>query len=144
MNRQNLKDLEPIIKESIKDGGQFVFYPSGISMLPTIVGGKDCVVLVEADVLHKYDLVLYKRDGGQYVLHRIMKIDGTKLAMCGDNQLYYEYNIDKEQIIAKADEIRKENGKTIGGSDLRKGVYILSVKRFFRKAAGKFKKTLKR
>ncbi len=143
MDKQSLKDLEPIIRESIKDGGQFVFYPSGISMQPTIDGGRDCVVLAEPNNLKKYDLVLYRRQNEQYVLHRIMKIRNHTFTMCGDNQLYFEYNITMPQIIAKVREIRKENGVTIDYNNIRDGLFSLSAKRLLRKLKGKIKRTFK-
>ena len=105
--------LHPIISESIREGGQFVFYPSGISMLPTIKEREDCVVLVEADDLHKNDLILYRRKCGKYVLHRIMNIKNGEYTLCGDNQFRYEYGITSDMIIAMASEIRKKDGHVI-------------------------------
>ena len=48
-NRPKMEDVYPYIKESIRDGGQFVIFPRGTSMNPTIYEDKDCVVLVQAD-----------------------------------------------------------------------------------------------
>lgn len=105
-----MADFYPVIEESIKDGGQFVLYPRGTSMNPTIYEGKDCVVLVEIDVPEQYDIVLYRRLSGQYVLHRIMKIKNGYYTMCGDNQYILEKGIKREQILAVVKEVRKADG----------------------------------
>ena len=54
INSTSMDNLLPYITESIKNGGQFVFYPKGTSMLPTIIPEKDCVVLIEPFNLKKY------------------------------------------------------------------------------------------
>ena len=112
-NEIKMKHLHPIILDSIKDNGCFNFYPKGVSMLPTIVPSKDMVTLVSPDCLNKFDIVLYKRQNGQYVMHRIFKIKDEIYTMCGDNQFTYEKGITKAQIIAKAKSITKPDGTVI-------------------------------
>lgn len=129
----SMAELHPIISESIRDGGQFVFYPAGISMLPTIKEKEDCVVLAEAKDLHKYDLILYLRDNGHYVLHRIINIKNGKYTLCGDNQYRYEYNIRHDQIIAMAEEIRKKDGTILNLLEIRS--YKPSFLQSFRRTA---------
>ncbi len=109
-NKPKMSDVYPFIEESIKDGGQFVLFPRGTSMNPTIYEGKDCVVLTEVESPEQYDIVLYKRESGQFVLHRIMKIKNGNYTMCGDNQYIFEKGIKREQILAVVDEVRKEDG----------------------------------
>ena len=46
-NERDMSELHPLICEAIRDGGQFVLVPKGVSMLPTIVPLKDSIVLVE-------------------------------------------------------------------------------------------------
>ena len=109
-NKPRMEDVYPFIEESIKDGGQFVLYPRGTSMNPTIYEGKDCVVLSEITEPRQFDIVLYKRKSGQFVLHRIMKIRNGKYIMCGDNQFLFEKGIERNQLLATVSEVRKENG----------------------------------
>lgn len=109
-NRPKMEDVYPYIKESIRDGGQFVIFPRGTSMNPTIYEDKDCVVLVQADEPARYDIVLYKRKSGRFILHRIMKIKDGNYTMCGDNQYIFEEGIKREQILAVVSEVRKEDG----------------------------------
>lgn len=97
-----LNDSIDIIKEVLDSGGEFRLYPRGKSMQPFIVEGRDSVVLVGKafDKLRKNDLAFYKRNNGQFVLHRVAKLspDGTYV-MCGDNQTALEKGISDAQII---------------------------------------------
>lgn len=101
-DKANVYELVPLISEQIKNGGAFMFRPRGISMEPTVYED-DTVTLVSADSINKYDIVLYRRSEKEYVLHRIIKIDGQKLTMLGDNQYFPEYGITKSDVIAKVE-----------------------------------------
>jgi len=106
--RLKMEELVPLIVEVISSGASFKLYPNGQSMLPTIVAGEDSVELSKPDEkLKKYDIVLYKRDNGQYVLHRLLKEHGEYYDMCGDNQLEIEKNVRKSDVIAVATAIYK-------------------------------------
>ncbi len=109
-----LADAIEVIEEVLASGGEFRMYPKGTSMLPLIVQKKDSVVLKRNfDVPAKrHDIAFYRRDNGQFVLHRVMKIcdDGT-YAMCGDNQLALEKGIRAEQIIAYVDTVYSDKDK---------------------------------
>ena len=70
-----LDELMPLISERLSAGGSVRFSPHGTSMLPMLKDGRDQVVLSPLpDKLKKYDLPLYRRENGQYVLHRIVKV----------------------------------------------------------------------
>ena len=109
-NKPKREDVYPFIAESIKDDGQFILFPRGTSMNPSIYEGTDCVALVEISEPQRFDIVLYKRKSGQFVLHRIMKIKNGKYTMCGDNQYIFEKDIERSQLLAVVREIRKEDG----------------------------------
>ena len=67
-----LKELMPLIRESLDEGKSVFFMPNGISMLPMLHQGIDKVTLSPLpEQLKKYDLPLYQRENGQYVIHRI-------------------------------------------------------------------------
>lgn len=126
-NEMDMAYLEPLIREAIRDGGQFILTPKGVSMLPTIVPIKDKIVLVEANSITKNDIVLYKRKSGTYVAHRIMRIKNGQYTMCGDNQFAFEKGIDSSQIIAKVSEIRKSNGAVLSHKDIQKGSRLFNL-----------------
>ncbi len=97
-----MSELEPLILESIGSGSEFVLKTHGTSMLPMLSDGKDSVVLIKAKPeLEKYDVALYKREGGQFVLHRVVGKDKNGYIFRGDNQTVNEHGIKHEQIIAE-------------------------------------------
>lgn len=105
MNKEKypLSDMEPMIHRALSMGGTFTFYPCGTSMLPTIREGRDQVILTALpDRLRRYQIILYKRADGAYVLHRIVGIQGDSYVMRGDNQYVNEPGIRREQMIAMA------------------------------------------
>lgn len=69
-------------------------------MLPMLREGIDSVVLSPVpEKLKKYDLPLYQRDNGKYVLHRIIRVGETYTCM-GDNQFAPEPGLRQDQMIA--------------------------------------------
>ena len=100
----SLSELEPLIREAFAEGKGFWLPVTGTSNRPTLLGGRDEIILGRAEgPLKKYELPLYKRDNGQYVLHRIVSVqpDGT-YTCCGDNQWIREPGIRPDQIVGKA------------------------------------------
>ena len=94
-----LDELMPLIREQLAEGKRVKFMPRGMSMLPMLRQGIDSVILSPLpDKLKKYDLPLYQRDNGQYVLHRIVKAGNTYTCI-GDNQFVYESGLRREQMI---------------------------------------------
>ncbi len=128
--------LEPLIREAIRDGGQFILTPKGVSMLPTIVPIKDKIVLTEPDDIKKNDIILYKRNSGIYVAHRIMKVNEGHYTMCGDNQFVFEKGIAKGQIIAVVSQVRKCDGSVLSRKDIqsRRRLAVLAAKRVFKRS----------
>lgn len=98
----DLAEYAPIISEVIESGGEFRLFPRGTSMLPLIRQGVDSVILVKPDEkLKKREIIFYRRDNGQFVLHRILKVskDGTYI-LCGDNQTVLEKQVRDDSVIA--------------------------------------------
>ena len=74
---------------------------SGNSMSPFLVHGRDTVYLSRLDrPARKGDVLLYKRDSGAYILHRVYKADKDSYTMVGDAQTQLEQDIRPDQIIA--------------------------------------------
>ena len=96
-----MDDFINVIQESLNQGKEVAFTPSGHSMEPTIMDHQDIVYLSSPIQLKKYDICLYY-DRGRYVLHRIVRINKNQTyTMCGDHNVALEENIDAFQIIAK-------------------------------------------
>lgn len=95
-----LEELLPLIREALANGQSIRYFPKGISMLPMLRQGIDSVVLSPfTGKLKKYDLPLYRRDDGHFVLHRIVKVKDT-YSCVGDNQFGIENGVRHDQIIA--------------------------------------------
>lgn len=96
-----LKDALFVIQEKLSSGGEVTINPGGISMKPLVIPGRDSVVLVSAPKkLKKYDVALYRRKNGQFVLHRVVGEKNGIYIMCGDNQYVREKNIEHTDVIA--------------------------------------------
>jgi hypothetical protein len=102
MNKQilmHLDEIMPLVKESLSVGQSIRIFPYGTSMLPMLREGVDSVVLSTIQEPKKYDVILYQRRNGQYVLHRLVGV-GEKYTFLGDNQFALEHGIDRDQMIA--------------------------------------------
>lgn len=95
-----LDNLMPLMRERLAAGQKIQFSPRGTSMLPMLRQGKDTVILSPLpETLKKYDLPLYQREDGKYILHRIVAV-GDTCTCIGDNQYQYEPGVRREQMIA--------------------------------------------
>ncbi len=107
-----LDDLMPMIRQTLGEGRTVVIRPKGTSMLPLIRQGRDSVELSTLpERLKKYDLPLYQRSDGQYVLHRIVKT-GQTYTCIGDNQFQKESGVTHRQMIAVVSAVYRD-GKRI-------------------------------
>ena len=74
---------------------------SGNSMSPFLIGGRDTVYLSRVErPLGRGDAVLYQRDNGAYIFHRIYRVTEKGFTMVGDAQTVLEHGIRPDQIIA--------------------------------------------
>lgn len=98
----DLNEIIDIMREKLDNGGTVTFTPSGNSMYPMLRDGEDTVVLTKPKGrLHLFDLPLYVRKDGSYVMHRVVKFDPDgSYVMCGDNQYVNEHGVKDEDIIA--------------------------------------------
>ena len=107
----SLEEMEQVIIECLESSGTFLFYPKGVSMLPMLRQGIDSVTLSKLpQKLKKYDIILYKRKDGQFVLHRLVK-QGETFGFLGDNQYEIEYGIKKVDMIGIASSFTRGNRK---------------------------------
>ncbi len=92
--------MKTTFEQELNQKGKLIYTNVGDSMLPLIRQDKDLMIIERpSGRLKKYDVPLYKRDNGQYVLHRILKVRETDYIICGDNRWQKEYGITDRQII---------------------------------------------
>lgn len=103
-------DLEHLLSQ----GNIIRIKPQGFSMYPLFVPGRDeaCIESTSFSSLKRGDVILYRRENGCLVLHRIWKINGNQLYLVGDNQTQIEGPLHASQL----------RGKLIG--IIRKGHFI--------------------
>jgi len=88
------------IEEEINKSENYYSTTVGDSMEPMLRNRRDIVVLNKPCCrLKKYDLPLYKRDSGKYVLHRILKVRSEDYVICGDNRWQREFGITDNHVI---------------------------------------------
>lgn len=88
------------IKSALDKEGFVISNPVGVSMYPMLVQGKDSIVVKKITERPKEnDVVLYLRDSGKYVLHRVIKVLPDGYVIRGDNCADNEYDIKDRHII---------------------------------------------
>ena len=95
---------------------------SGNSMAPFLIHGRDTVYLSRVTrPLKRGDMILYRRDCGAYVLHRICAAEGDTFCLIGDGQQEKEYGIRRDQVIALVTAVRRK------GKLLKKGSFLWTL-----------------
>lgn len=111
-------------EEEIRRNGKLVYTNVGDSMRPLIKQGRDLLIISAVNGrLKKYDVPLYKRDSGQYVLHRILKVRKDDYVICGDNRWQREYGITDRHMIGVLTGVVR-GGKEISVNDKRYRLYV--------------------
>ena len=110
-------------EDEIKRTGRIIYTNVGDSMMPLIKQGRDVLVISGVNGrLKRYDIPLYKRDSGQYVLHRILKVRKNDYVICGDNRCNKEYGITDRHIIGVLSDIIRD-GREIPVTDIKCRIY---------------------
>lgn len=98
----SMEQLAPIITEITDAGNDVTITVTGNSMRPLWYHTKNNVTLTgcNPNTLKKGDIPLYRRPDGQYVLHRIIKVNEDSFDLVGDGQYVVEYGLKKSRVIA--------------------------------------------
>ncbi|SEH38390.1 hypothetical protein SAMN02910265_00230 [Ruminococcus flavefaciens] len=111
-------------EEQLAKNGKLIYTNKGDSMMPLIKQDRDLLIITPVEGrLKKYDVPLYKRDSGQYVLHRILKVRNDDYVICGDNRYSKEYGITDKHIIGVLSGVVR-NGKEISVNDRKYKLYV--------------------
>ena len=137
-------------EEQLAGCGKLVYTNKGDSMMPLIKQDRDLLVIEPVKGrLKKYDVPLYKRDNGQYVLHRILKVREHDYVICGDNRWVKEYGIQDRHIIGVLTAVIR-GGKEVSVNDRKYRLYVhlwcdvFPVRAFIVHVINKLKRTARR
>lgn len=100
-----------VLKGLVEEGKEVNMLIAGSSMSPFICHYRDYIYFRAPErELRKGDMVFYLRDNGQYVMHRICKVnkDGT-YDIIGDAQTVIERGIRRDQIFARIYQVKRKN-----------------------------------
>ena len=88
-------------EEYLNKNGSLTYGNKGVSMLPLLREGRDLFTVrkKEAKRCKAGEVVLYRREPDQYVLHRIIKVRPKDYVILGDNCINREYGIKDEDIL---------------------------------------------
>lgn len=121
-DKVSLNDMYPLILTQLEDGGTVSFKPKGTSMLPTIRQNIDEVTISKLVTKpKKLDILFYRRENGQFVLHRLKKIKKGSYVIRGDHQFEYEYGITDKNIIGVVTEIHR------GDKVIKRGSLLFNI-----------------
>lgn len=96
----SLDEMLPVILQTIEQGHSVRFSPRGNSMRPMLMPGRDKVTLTSPpEQLRKFDLPLYRRENGAFVLHRVVAVREDCYLCLGDNTEVFE-RVEKDRILA--------------------------------------------
>ena len=92
--------MNQTIEQQIAENGFYVSTTVGVSMRPMLRNRRDRVIIrsTEGKRLSKWDLPLYKRQDGKYILHRIIEVRDGYYVIRGDNT-YVKEKIPDERIV---------------------------------------------
>ena len=94
---------ESIIEKTLNEVGFICISPKGSSMKPLFYEGRDKICISKVTKNPKRnDIVLYRRDNGVFVLHRIVKVLNSSYVLCGDVNTVLEYGITDKNILGVA------------------------------------------
>ena len=99
-----------ILCRIIEDGNTACTVVTGGSMSPFLASNRDYVYLEKPKrKLKKGDVVLFIRQNGDYVLHRIKRISTEGYYLTGDRQTTLEGPVKREQIMALVTSVKRKS-----------------------------------
>lgn len=104
--------LLPVVAQMLSEGHDVELMTKGSSMLPFIIGDRDSVVLHAGDP-KVGDIALAKVEGGRFVLHRVIEVDGEKVTLMGDGNIIGTEHCLKPDVAGLVSEILKPGGRRV-------------------------------
>ena len=119
-----MEKLAELIQVQLAHDGVAHLTVTGSSMMPMLHHRRDMVVLTRSvDAPQKGDVILYRRDTGKYILHRVIGTPSEyDCVCCGDNQWEKE-TVPHAWILAKVTAFHR-NGRRYEVTDPRYRFYV--------------------
>ena len=96
----SMSDIVELSIPMLKMGKSVKFTVVGKSMYPIFINNRDKVTVSRVNKIKKRDVILYRREDGSYVLHRVVGKGKLGYKLCGDDQTAIEYPVKREDVIA--------------------------------------------
>lgn len=116
--------MEQRFEDILEQEGQLVYTNVGTSMMPLLRQRRDVMLIRKKgpERLHWLDCPLYKRDNGQYILHRVLWVRRHDYIICGDNQWHPETGITDRHVIGVLEAVDRD-GKQLLMSSAKMRLY---------------------
>ena len=133
------------IKEELQKRGNIIFPNKGTSMLPLLREGKDAMIIKKKKKgkrFHKGDTVLFERNNGDLVLHRISDVIKGGYLIIGDNCTEKEH-VRERKVLGIMTGVIRDGKKTVKVTDPLYKLYvkawtgIFPFRKIYMKARGK-------
>ena len=118
-----MEELYKVLLLQLEQGGRAGLTVTGRSMLPLLRAHRDKVELIPiSDRQNKGDVILYRRENGRFILHRIVELTENGYICCGDNEAARE-PVKHDQLLAVVDTLIRK-GKRITKDTFCYKVYV--------------------
>ncbi len=97
----SIYSISSVFTDTLEKGGEVKLPVKGISMYPLICSGRDYVIIRKSDTVGRYDIVLYTREDGSFILHRIVGSNKQGYKLAGDLETKKEFGVTADNILAK-------------------------------------------
>ena len=88
----------------------------GKSMRPFIREESDTLLLAPVASPRKGDIVLARTEAGDYIIHRIIRMDGDSVILAGDGNLFKRETVSRQSVYGRVEAVIR-NGKCINLTD---------------------------
>ncbi len=148
IGKVSLTDMADIVNLSmpfLEMGKEIKFTVVGNSMHPLFCNQRDKVIVARAQKVKKRDVILYRRQDGSYILHRVVGKGKLGFKLCGDDQIAIEYPVKREDVVAVMTSFERK-GKIYSKKCLWYRIYsflwclVLPIRPFVHNFAMKFRR----
>lgn len=144
----SMDQLTPIMAQLLSEGTDVEFTPTGNSMRPLWHHRRDTVKLtaVKPEEIRRWDVLLYKRGDGTYILHRAVGVYDDTVDFLGDAQFGVEKGVPKSAVLAVVAGYKRKGKKYRSVDSIGYRIYVClwcrsrGIRYFFYRAFRRIKK----